>query len=254
MKGPAMQDTLLNIENVTKVYRNKQQEVHALKGVSLNVYKGEILSLLGVNGAGKTTLSSILATLHPPTTGDVIFKGMSIYKDVVRYRKSLGFCSQKPNLDTALTVYQNLLFAGRYFLMPEKEVVARVNSLLDQFNLHKYAHFNVNNLSGGYKQRLMIARALIHNPELVILDEPTVALDPGIRRQLWDQIKELRERGVTIILTTHYLEEAEILSDRVCILDQGEILLTDKPHNLKEQFQKVNLEEVFLHLTQEEAA
>jgi ABC-2 type transport system ATP-binding protein len=249
-----MEEVLLTIQNITKTYRNKQQEVQALKGVSLHVYKGEILGLLGVNGAGKTTLSSILATLHPPTTGDILFKEISIYTDIVRYRRALGFCPQKPNLDTALTVYQNLLFAGRYFLMPENEVADRALSLLNQFNLHKYAHFNVNNLSGGYKQRLMIARALMHNPELVILDEPTVALDPGIRRQLWDQIKELKECGVTIILTTHYLEEAELLSDRVCILDQGEILLIDRPHNLKEQFHKANLEEVFLHLTQEEAA
>lgn len=248
-----MSKVILEIQQLTKIYKTKKHQVDALKGVSFDVHHGEIISLLGVNGAGKTTLSSILATLHPPTSGDVKFRGKSIYEDIIGYRQKLGFCSQRPNLDPALTVEQNLMFAGRYFLMPEDEIQRRVVELLDQFNLRKYASFEIHALSGGYKQRLMLARSLIHKPELVILDEPTVALDPGIRRQLWEQIKQLKGQGVTVILTTHYLEEAEILSDRVCILHNGSILLVDKPQNLKKQFEKPNLEEVFLHLTQEEA-
>ena len=182
----------------------------------------------------------------------MFYNGTSIYDDVIGYRHKLGFCSQRPNLDDALNVRQNLVFAGRYFLLPEKKVQQRTNELLKQFNLEQYASFEVEMLSGGYKQRLMIARALIHSPSIVVLDEPTVGLDPAIRRQLWECIKSLKEVGVTIILTTHYLEEAELLSDRVCILDKGKILLIDKPQNLKQQFSKQNLEEVFLHLTQEE--
>ena len=208
--------------------------------------------MLGVNGAGKTTLSSILATLHPATSGDVLYRGTSIYKDLINYRHKLGFCSQKPNLDPELNVRQNLEFAGRYYLMSENDVQARTNELIKHFNLEHYSDAEVNELSGGYKQRLMIARALMHNPELLILDEPTVALDPGIRRQLWQTIKDLKALGVTIILTTHYLEEAEILSDRVCILDKGKVLLIDKPESLKKSYNKGNLEEVFLHLTEEE--
>jgi len=249
-----MSNVILQINEITKIYRSKEGDVHALKGVTLDVFQGEILGLLGVNGAGKTTLSSIIATLHPPTSGTVLFKGRSIYDDLMEYRKKLGFCSQRPNLDKELTVEQNLLFSGRYYLMEEDDVQVRTKELLEHFNLAQFAKRSVSMLSGGYRQRLMIARALMHRPEILILDEPTVALDPGIRRQLWQTIKDLKAMGVTIILTTHYLEEAELLSDRVCILDKGKILLVDKPENLTQSYDKGNLEEVFLHLTEEESA
>ncbi len=244
---------LVRINNITKVYHSSDKLVRALDGVSIDIYKGEILALLGVNGAGKTTLSSILATLHPPTSGDIFFKGVSIFDNISQYRATLGYCPQRPNLDYELSVKDNLLFAGRFFLISNHVLEQRVIDLMHQFDLTKYAQSNVKELSGGYKQRLLIARSLIHKPELVVLDEPTIALDPNVRRQLWDVIKQLKTQGITVILTTHYLEEAEILSDRVCILDAGKILLVDKAENLKLQFNKPNLEEVFLHLTQEEA-
>lgn len=242
----------LQINDLVKVYHDKIKMVKALDRVTLTINKGEILALLGVNGAGKTTLSSILATLHPPTSGDICFKGISIYNNLSAYRSALGYCPQRPNLDHELNVEENLLFAGRYFLVPEEKLYARVVDLMQQFDLSKYAKFNVKDLSGGYKQRLLIARALVHDPEIVILDEPTVALDPSIRRNLWDKILALKSQGITVILTTHYLEEAEVLSDRVCILDAGKILLVDKSENLKQQFKMPNLEAVFLHLTEEE--
>jgi len=245
---------ILEIKNLVKIYSDTIKVVRALDQLSLKIMKGEILALLGVNGAGKTTLSSILATLHPPTSGDVLFNGVSIYKYIDKYRALLGFCPQRPNLDYELTVEENLLFAGRYYLVPDKILKKRVITLLEQFDLMKYAKFNVSALSGGYKQRLLIARALIHEPSFVILDEPTVGLDPDIRRQLWDTIKALKSQGVTVLLTTHYLEEAEVLADRVCILHDGKILLVDQAENLKQQFGKKNLEEVFLHLLQEEAS
>ena len=254
MTSASSKTPIIQIQNLVKVYRDKVRAVRALNGITLDIYQGEILALLGVNGAGKTTLSSILVTLNPPTEGDVLFKGTSIYKDLSGYRHALGFCPQRPNLDYELTVEENLLFAGRYYLVPEDQLRERVTSLLQQFELTKYASFSVRALSGGYKQRLLIARALIHSPEIVIMDEPTVALDPNIRRQLWDKIKELKALGITVILTTHYLEEAEVLSDRVCILHAGNILLIDTSENLKLQFDKPDLEQVFLHLTNEEAA
>lgn len=247
-----MSQSLIDIKNVTKIYRDKKALVKALDGVDLMINKGEILSLLGINGAGKTTLSSILATLHPPTSGDVLFKGNSIYKNLIAYRKALGFCPQLPNLDKELTVQENLLFDGRYFLMDRISTEKRAVELMKRFGLSKYASFPVHALSGGYKQRLSIARALMHSPEFVILDEPTVGLDPDIRRQLWDVILELKAQGITVLLTTHYLEEAELLSDRVCILSNGKIMLTETVQDLKSAHKQETLEKIFLQLTKED--
>jgi ABC-2 type transport system ATP-binding protein len=246
-----MNNSILKIINLGKTYPS-QPPVEALKGINLEVHQGEILSLLGVNGAGKTTLSSILATLNTPTFGDVLFKNVSIYNDIASYRKALGFCPQVPNLDKYLTVEENLLFAGRYFLMPEDEVVKRTNELLETFDLIKYRNFEVSALSGGYKQRLLIARSIMHKPEILILDEPTVGLDPAIRRNIWKIIKSLQQQGMTIILTTHYLEESEVLSDRVCILSNGQILLTALISELKSKHDMQSLEEVFIALTKQE--
>ena len=248
-----MSRTLLRIENVTKTYATPQGPIEALKGVSLEIHKGEIFGLLGVNGAGKTTLSSIIATLHPPTSGNIFMDGSSIYDDVLTYRSYLGFCPQKPNFEKTLTVEENLMFAGRYYLMPEDQIKTRVAELLKQFDLEQNAKQSPTILSGGYKQRLLIARALVHKPLLVILDEPTVGLDPHIRRQLWEVIRALKEEEVTVLLTTHYLDEAEVLSDRVCILDKGQIRLIDKPANLKTLYSKATLEDVFLQLMKEGA-
>src|SRR4030095_14821943 len=244
-----MNNVLLKIKNIKKRYGTKE----ALKGVSLDIYKGEILGLLGVNGAGKTTLSSIIATLHPPTEGDIEFEGKSIYDDVATYRVSIGFCPQKPNLNSMLTLEENLRLSGSYYQMTDEQIDARLAQLVQQFGLKEYLHQKAQVLSGGYKQRFMIARALMHNPQLVILDEPTVGLDPHIRRQLWNQIKDLKELGVTVILTTHYLDEAEQLSDRVCVLDGGLIKLIDTPDKLKADFKMNNLEDVFIALMSADA-
>lgn len=249
-----MTTPIIEIKNVTKVYCDSKSTVHALNGVSIAIKQGEIFGLLGVNGAGKTTLSSILATLHPVTSGTILFKGVSIYDDLIRYRKSLGFCPQKQNLDADLTVYENLLFAGRYFLMPDEETKARIEQLIEQLELEKYRNFQISDLSGGNQQRVLIARALIHKPEIVILDEPTVGLDPDIRRKLWQQISDLRALGVTIILTTHYLDEAEYLSDRVCILNKGKVVLIETVADLREKYHMAHLEEIFLQITQEDHA
>jgi ABC-2 type transport system ATP-binding protein len=247
-----MHNPLLQIQNLTKIYKTPKGTVTALNNVSLSIEHGEVFGLLGVNGAGKTTLSSIVATLHPPTSGDILFNNRSIYKNLVHYRQALGFCPQTQNLDQFLTVEQNLLFAGRYFLMPEHLIQTRIAELMDQLELKRYAQFNVNALSGGNKQRLLIARALIHNPQLVILDEPTVGLDPDIRKKLWYQIKQLKEQGITVILTTHYLDEAEFLSDRICILHKGQVILIESMAKLKELHKQLRLEEIFLRLVEEE--
>ncbi|MCX5921851.1 MAG: ABC transporter ATP-binding protein [Candidatus Dependentiae bacterium] len=246
-----MQQNILSIKNITKIYQGKNGTTKALDNVSLDIHKGEIFGLLGVNGAGKTTLSSIIATLHPATSGDILFNGTSIYKNIPDYRTHLGFCPQTQNLDQFLTVKENLLFAGRYFLIPEEIVQQRTDKLIEQLELKRHENAAIDSLSGGTKQRVLIARALMHNPEIVILDEPTVGLDPDIRRKLWAIIRNLKSMGITIILTTHYLDEAEVLSDRVCILHRGRLILIESVAALKAKHSMDNLEDIFIHITKD---
>ena len=248
-----MNAPLIEVKNLTKTYTNSRHTVHALQGVSFSIEKGEIFGLLGVNGAGKTTLSSILATLHPATSGDILFNGTSIYTDLFTYRKSLGFCPQYQNLDPFFWLLENLIFAGRYFLIPEDVIKERVATLITQLELTRYATFNIDQLSGGNKQRVLIARALIHNPALVLLDEPTVGLDPDIRKKLWEHISHLRSMGISVVLTTHYLDEAEALSDRVCILHKGKVLLIESVAGLRERHGNAKLEDVFLDIMKEQS-
>lgn len=245
---------LIELEQVSKAYRlPKGKTLEVLKNITLTVYQGEVIGLLGINGAGKTTLSSILATLHPPTSGNVLYNGQSIYQNLLEFRKLIGFCPQKPNVSPYLTLRQSLEFAGEFYGLDATTIHSRVERLMNDFDLQKYAHNFIYTLSGGYKQRFMIARALMHNPKIVLLDEPTVALDAPVRRYLWEVIRELKKSGVTVILTTHYLEEAEALADRICLLHKGEIMLIDSPENLKTKFAAKNLESVFLTLLEEEA-
>ncbi len=242
----------LEIDALRKVYPVKDgKKIEVLKSVSLSINRGEIVGLLGINGAGKTTLSSIVATLHPPTSGIIRLEGRSIYDDVIGYRMKLGFCPQKPNVNPYLSLRQSLMYAGAFYGIAKDVVEARVDDLMQRFDLIKYADWMIGKLSGGYKQRFMLVRTVVHHPSLIILDEPTVALDAPVRRYLWDVIAELKKLGMTIILTTHYLEEAEHLADRVCLLHAGKIMLIDTPSNLKTKFAMHNLESVFLALMEE---
>jgi ABC-type multidrug transport system ATPase subunit len=240
--------SLLKIESIKKRYGSFE----ALKGISLDLNTGEVISLLGVNGAGKTTLSSIIATLHPPTSGDILFKGTSIFNDIPSYRYQIGYCPQKPNLNPLLTMRDNLWFAGKYYGMSDDAVEQRMKELNERLGIDRFLAAYAHELSGGWKQRYMIARTLMHSPKIVILDEPTVGLDPDIRQQLWYYIRHLRDQGICVLITTHYLDEAEKLSDRVVVLHQGVIKLIDTPQNLMQSFQKGKLEDVFLELTKEQ--
>lgn len=240
---------LLVLTHVGKKYGARK----ALDDVSLTIFEGEIIGLLGVNGAGKTTLSSIIASLIPATSGEILYQGKSIYDQLAEYRRLIGYCPQKPNLNGMLTTRQNLERAAAYHFIPKDEATVRIDKLIEQFNLAKYQHEEPHVLSGGYKQRVVIARALLTNPKIVILDEPTVGLDPHIRHQLWEIIRELKKLNIAVILTTHYLDEAEVLSDRICILDQGNIKLIDTAENLKTTYKQSNLESVFLQIMHEES-
>lgn len=242
-----MKDLFIRMRGVSKCYLSRNHVIkEALKEVDLDLYRGEIIGLLGVNGAGKTTLSSILATLHPPSSGYIVWKGESIYKNLVGFRKLVGYCPQYPNLERNLTLEENLVFAGRCYGLSKGQALFRKNELLNQFGIANYAKATVEQLSGGYRQRFLIARSLMHTPEFVILDEPTVGLDPHIRREIWEIIRDLKSNHISVLLTTHYLDEAEFLSDRVCLIHEGKIRTIDTPANLKKHHQKNNLEEVFL--------
>ncbi|MFA5250136.1 MAG: ABC transporter ATP-binding protein [Parachlamydiales bacterium] len=249
-----MNQILLKIKNVGKFYsrRKKAGLKKALDGVSLELYQKEIFSLLGVNGAGKTTLSSIIASLIPPTAGELLWQERSIYTDLAAYRRQVGLCPQTQNLDASLNLEEGLIFQGFFYGLKKKQARIRAEKLLKRFDLEEYAGSKIEVLSGGYRQRFLIAKALVHDPGLVILDEPTVGLDPQVRHKLWKYILDLKQEGKTVVLTTHYLDEAEKLSDRVCLLDQGKIKTLGTPEQLKRDLKKENLEAVFLHLLKEE--
>ncbi|MEK7655042.1 MAG: ABC transporter ATP-binding protein [Pseudomonadota bacterium] len=237
---------LIELQNITKIYPGNHR---ALNAVSVRFDTGEIVGLLGVNGSGKTTCSTILAGLHPPTSGDLLFQGKSALSDIANYRRHVGYCPQHPTLNEMLTVYDNLYFGGLYFGLTETKVKAAADRVISMFGLGDYLGKYPPMLSGGYQQRVMLARALIHDPQFIILDEPTVGLDPAIRKKLWDIILELKKLGKSILLTTHYLEEADILCDRICILDAGHILRIATKDELKSEHQQKDLEDIFMKLT-----
>lgn len=241
-------ETVIEVRDLSKTYldRKGREVKRALHGATFTLYKGEVFSLLGVNGAGKTTLSSILATMHPPTFGDILWRGESIYNQLLDYRKIVGLCPQEPNIDFRLNLEENLLFAGLCYGLNKQDMLERKNSLMAKFDLGGYSQTTIDQLSGGYRQRFLIARTLMHMPKIVILDEPTVGLDPQVRREIWEMIKALKSEDVSVILTTHYLDEAELLSDRVCLIHHGVIRAIDTPDNFKKQHKKNTLEEVFL--------
>jgi len=239
---------LLSLRNISKAYKAQHETIQALKNVSMDLYEGEIVSLLGINGAGKSTLSAIIATLYPPSTGELCMDGVSVYKNVPNYRMHIGLCPQHPNLNAELTLEQNLVFSGMAYRMPQAQAQQRAKELMHAFELTRYAQQTANILSGGFKQRFSLARSLMHNPSIIILDEPTVGLDPHVRHELWEYVKKLRDNGKTILLTTHYLEEAEELSDRVYVLDKGIIKIEGTPETLKADFNKGSLQSVFLEL------
>lgn len=244
----------LSVRQISKVYENKRRAIHSvLDGVSFDVSKGEIISLLGVNGGGKTTLASILSTLCPPSNGSILFEGRSIYDDLAAYRYKIGFCQHLPNFNNALAIDQNLIFTGRFFGLSDSQSSMRMHELATQLNFEKYLHDMPRSLSGGYLKRAMIARALMHKPQLLIIDELSTGLDMHIKQCLWRSLKALRQAGTTVIVTTHSIEEAEDISDRICILHKGKVLTIDMLENLKSFYKSSSLQNVFMQLTEEDS-
>ncbi len=231
---------MIQIENLTKKYRT----IEALKGINLQVNEGELFAYLGPNGSGKTTTIKILTGLANPTSGDAYLHGYHVVKDTLEAKKQCGLVPQTINLDHELTVYENLDIHGRLFHMPAGQRHARIEELLDYVGIHERKSSPIKQLSGGMKRRVMVARAMMHSPKILFMDEPTVGLDPTIRRRIWSLVKSIQQNGSTIFLTTHYIEEAEFLAERVAFLDEGRIIAVDTPQNLMDRLGAWALDEI----------
>ncbi len=226
-----MSNEVIRTEDLTKVYPG---DIKAVDALNLSIEAGEIFGLLGPNGAGKTTTAGMLTTRVIPTSGKAFVAGIDVVRHPAVAKQVIGVVAQQNTLDRALNVWENLYYHGRFFGMSAKASRAEADRLLEQFHLSNWAKASVFALSGGMAQRLMVARAIVHRPAILFLDEPTAGLDPQSRIALWDILGELHTDGQTILLTTHYMEEADQLCNRLAIMDHGRILALDTPGGLKD--------------------
>ncbi|SNS22749.1 ABC-2 type transport system ATP-binding protein [Granulicella rosea] len=241
---------IVEVRGLRKVYSGKQ-EVTAVDGIDLSVKPGEIYGLLGPNGAGKTTTISICTTRVIPTAGTVRIAGVDAVANPAISRRAIGVVPQYNTLDRACTISENIYFHCLFFGFSRAEAKARTTQLLDQFHLGERTKAYPSQLSGGLAQRVQIARAIAHRPKVLFLDEPSAGLDPQSRIAMWEAVRALREEGITVVLTTHYMEEADELCDRVAIIDHGKILVEDTPAALKNS---VGAQKVYeLHLRDRES-
>ncbi len=241
----------IEVKSVKKTYKKSSRsttETHALKGVSLTVPAGEFFALLGPNGAGKTTLISILAGLVQKTEGEVHINGVSIDQDPDKAKTYIGIVPQEMNFSIFEKVEDIILDQAGYYGIPRAEARPYCHQLLKDLGLWEKRQEKSQNLSGGMKRRLMIARALIHKPKILLLDEPTAGVDVELRRGMWEFLKKLSAEGTTIVLTTHYLEEAEQLSNHVAIVRHGEVVEDSPTKALIEKHGNKKLEDIFLEL------
>ncbi|HIJ10723.1 TPA: ABC transporter ATP-binding protein [Candidatus Woesearchaeota archaeon] len=236
----------ISITNLTKTYPNTE----ALKGISLDIKPGEFFGLLGPNGAGKSTTIGILTGLVNKTKGKVTLFGKDVEMEYRDARALIGLVPQEFNFDIFEKVYKLLYFNAGYFEIPKDERHDRIKELLTALGLWEKRDVRMRTLSGGMKRKVMIARALLHKPKILILDEPTAGVDVETRKVMWKYLKKLNKEGTTILLTTHYLEEAEALCERIAIINHGEIVTLDTKVNLKKKHNDKKLEDIFLELTQ----
>ncbi|UUX33442.1 ABC transporter ATP-binding protein [Fundicoccus culcitae] len=242
-----MAEVILRTENLKKAYATKSGKPHeAVKGITMDVKKGEIFGFLGPNGAGKSTTINMLTTQLISTSGDIYIDGESLVDNPAKARQKIGVVAQHNNLDRGLTARENLIYHAMYFGIDKDVANKRADDLLEKFGLTDRQHDYVKTYSGGMAQRLKIARAIMHEPEIIFLDEPTTGLDPAYREILWNQMLELNKEGTTIFLTTHYMEEPEQLCDRVAIVDKGEMQAIGTVDELKAMMPTNNI--VYLRL------
>ncbi|MFN8791174.1 MAG: ABC transporter ATP-binding protein [Bdellovibrionales bacterium] len=221
-------DTVVQVKNLVKKYG----DFVAVNGISLNIQKGECFGILGPNGAGKSSLLRILYGSSQLTSGDVFILGLNVHNHMSEIKSRIGVVPQDDGLDTDLTVFENLKIFGQFYDLDEKVISEKTDQLLRLMKIEDKADRAVDTLSGGMKRRLAVARGLINSPEILFLDEPTTGLDPQARRWIWDFFKELKSQNSTLVLTTHYMEEAEFLCDRIAIVDHGKILALGTPAEL----------------------
>ena len=233
------------IDNLSK----KFEDVTAVDQLSLTVPKGELFGLLGPNGAGKTTTINVLCGLLKPTSGSVFVSGFNVEKEVQKVKQLIGVCPQDTAVFPYLTGRENIEFFGNLHTMSKEDLNRNVTTLLKNMGLTEDADRRVGKYSGGMRRRVNLVMALVHDPAIAFLDEPTAAMDPQSRRAVWEFINGLKAEEKTIILTTHYMEEAEELCDRVGIIDYGNLIALGAPNQLMNQYDAENLEEVFIQLT-----
>jgi ABC-2 type transport system ATP-binding protein len=247
-------NTIISVKNLKKNYGNFE----AVKNISFEVYEGEIFGLLGPNGAGKSTTLEIIETLRDKTSGEIIVDGLNLDKSPNEIKKIIGVQLQTSGFYPGLTLIELITLFGGLYNQPVNPM-----ELLKLVNLEDKAKNKYKEMSGGQKQRFSIATTLINKPKIIFLDEPTTGLDPQARRNLWDLIKDIRSKGTTVIITTHYMDEAEQLCDRIAIMDEGKIISLDSPDKMiddlvasgfekPKQIKAANLEDVFIHLTGKE--
>jgi ABC-2 type transport system ATP-binding protein len=224
---------IIRIEHLSKVFTTRETTVRAVDDVSFSVRHGEIFGLLGPNGAGKSTLIRILTTLLVPSSGSARVDAFDVAREPERVRAIIGVCPQNSTLDLDLSAWDNLEFYGNLVDYPEAELGDRIRTLLASVGLADRAHSKVETFSGGMRRKLEIVRAFINRPLIIFLDEPTIGLDPEARREVWDQIARLNAEGTTVILTTHYMDEAEKLCNRIAFIDGGRLIALDTMENLK---------------------
>ena len=229
-------DILIKIDTLKKTF---QGGLEALKGVNLEIQRGEILALLGPNGAGKTTLINAICGIVLPTSGTISVDGYDVVKDFRKTRSMIGLVPQELHLEAFEKVFQNVSYTRG--LYGKKKDPAYIEKILKDLSLWDKKDSKLRELSGGMKKRALIAKALSHEPKILFLDEPTAGVDINLRRDMWRAVKELKENGVTIILTTHYIEEAEAISDRVSVINNGEIIITDNKNDLMQKMGQKNL-------------
>jgi ABC-2 type transport system ATP-binding protein len=229
-KSTPSNDEVIRTVELTKIYPG---DVKAVDHLNLTIYKGEIFGLLGPNGAGKTTSAGMLTTRVVPTEGQAFVGGIDVWKHPAEAKRLIGVVPQTNTLDRSLSVHENLYFHGRFFGMSARQARSEADFMLQKFKLTERAKMPVMALSGGMAQRLMVARAVMHRPAVLFLDEPTAGLDPQSRIAMWEILSELHVDGQTILLTTHYMEEADQLCSRLAIIDHGIVLALDTPGNLK---------------------
>lgn len=230
-----MPDAVVSTVDLKKYFASRNGAVKAVDGVNLNVSAGQVFGFLGPNGAGKTTMLRILTTLIVPDSGQALVAGYDVLKNPNAVRRRIGYVSQAGGSDRPATGRENLVLQGRLYGMPESDAEKRATELIDLLDLTEFADRIVYTYSGGQRRRLDVALGIMHEPQVLFLDEPTTGLDPQNRANLWEQIRKLKATGTTIFLTTHYLEEADVLSDSLAIMDYGRIVAEGTPAELKRQ-------------------